>query len=271
MRTCTVLLVPLFIFTTSCREKVALDPAEPLEEVTDGPESLALVTADSLEIAVYWHKTAQNAPTIVLYHQGGSNARGEYGPIIPKLTDKGFNVLAVDQRSGGQRYGSYNKTVADIAINRYHYCDALPDMVRALEYAKEEAEGDIILWGSSYSAMLVLQVAQENPERIAGVLSFSPASGPPMKECQPEPYLETLDLPVLVLKPQSEMDSERSVNQQLIAQSKGHPFFIAKNGVHGSSMLVAERTGSPVIDTWNVVNSFLDNVVAGEDVNDLLD
>ena len=262
-------LLSIIVFTTllsiSCREQPRVDPAEPMEgKAADGQE-LVLKTSDSLDIYVYWHEIDSIAPTIVLFHQGGSNARGEYGPIIPKLISNGYNVLAVDQRSGGQRYGSYNKTVADIPLNRFHYCDALPDMVRALDFAKANTSGKIIIWGSSYTAMLVLQLADEYPDRIAGVLSFSPASGPPMRDCQPEPYLETLDIPVLLLKPQSEMESERSVNQQELAKQYNHPFFIAKNGVHGSSMLVEDRTGQPTIETWNVVMSFIENVFADKE------
>ena len=262
MRLHIAITLSIAVMFASCREKPVIDPAEPIETASESGEEVVVTTADSLDIYLYWHAVDSIAPTVILFHQGGSNARGEYGPIIPRITRKGYNVLAVDQRSGGQRYGSYNKTVAQIPINRYHYCDAYPDMERALEFAREKARGKIIVWGSSYSAMLVLQLADENPEHIAGVLSFSPASGPPMNECQPEPYLESLQLPVLVLKPLSEMESDRSKNQQVLAEDNGHPFYIAKNGVHGSSMLVEERTGHPVIDTWNVVTSFLENVIA---------
>jgi pimeloyl-ACP methyl ester carboxylesterase len=40
----------------------------------------------------------------LLFHQGGASARGEYGPIIPRLLSAGYHVLAVDQRSGGDRF-----------------------------------------------------------------------------------------------------------------------------------------------------------------------
>jgi hypothetical protein len=35
---------------------------------------------------------------------------------------------------------------------------------------------------------------------------------------------------------------------------------VPKNGVHGSSMLVEERVGSEVEDTWTVVLSFLKKI-----------
>lgn len=261
MRTAITAGILLLVASQSCKEKVKVEPVEPLMTSEQGFEEVVLTTADSLNIYAYWHEIEDNENTLVLFHQGGSNARGEYTPIIPKLLNMGFNILTVDQRSGGQRYGSYNKTVADIHMNRFHYCDAYPDLVRALQYADAKTSGKIIVWGSSYSAMLVLQLAQEHSDKIAGVLSFSPASGPPMNDCQPEPYLESLQIPILILKPASEMESDRSKNQQAIAAKAGHPFYIAKNGVHGSSMLVEERTGHPVIDTWNVVTSFLENVI----------
>ena len=67
-----------------------------------------------------------------MFHQAGANAKGEYSTIIPKLLTEGFNVFAVDQRTGGQTFGKHNRTVAEISANRYGYCDAYPDLEAAL-------------------------------------------------------------------------------------------------------------------------------------------
>ena len=51
-------------------------------------------------------------PTIILWHQGGANAQGEYSNIIPKLLNEGYNILAIDQRvDGSSYYGGFNKTI----------------------------------------------------------------------------------------------------------------------------------------------------------------
>lgn len=55
------------------------------------------------------------------------------------------------------------------------YLDALQDMESAVKYVKSQYESSkIILWGSSYSASLVIKLAGDNPTLINGVLAFSP-------------------------------------------------------------------------------------------------
>ena len=71
------------------------------------------------------------------------------------LYKEDFNLLIVDQRSGGQRFGDYNRTVAAITQN-YEYCEAYPDFVASVDFLRSEGyTGDILVWGSSYSAALL--------------------------------------------------------------------------------------------------------------------
>ena len=226
---------------------------------TKSDNEIHFITKDSIKIYGDLYEISKSSPTLLIFHQGGSNTRAEYKSIIPKLQDQGFNILTIDQRVGGQYfYGGYNRTVAEIAKNEYHYCDAYPDMEATLEYAKTLGlNGNIILWGSSYSATLSLQLGTEYKDDIDGVLAFSPASGPAMKECQPDSYIESIKLPLLIMKPASEMESERSQNQMTLAKEHGHQFFIAQNGVHGSSMLDEGRIEGSAAETWNIVNTFL--------------
>ena len=173
--------------------------------------------------------------------------------------------MAIDQRVGGQYYGNYNRTLANIPTHRYGdgygYCDAYNNLESALDYMIDSGfSGDKIIWGSSYSASLVIQLANSRQNDIEGVLSFSPASGGSMKNCLPDPYFESLKTPLLMLRPPSEMESEKSKAQFELAESYGHQTYVPKNAVHGSSMLVKERVGDVVEDTWAVVLSFLDKI-----------
>jgi alpha-beta hydrolase superfamily lysophospholipase len=66
---------------------------------------------DSLTIyGVLYHQSPQK-PIIVLCHQAGSS-KDEYAEIAPQLNALGFNCLAIDQRSGGNRLGGVNQTAA---------------------------------------------------------------------------------------------------------------------------------------------------------------
>lgn len=228
---------------------------------------ISFYTSDSINIFGDLYIADPDLPIILLFHQGGSNARGEYKSIIPELVKEPFNILAIDQRRGGQYFGSYNRTLTQIEdhsySNPYSYCDAYNNLEAALNFVIESGfKGKRILWGSSYSASLAIQLAAKRPRDVAGVLAFSPASGPPMEGCIPFEFLEGLPVPCLLLRPPNEMDSEQSKAQFGLATQYGHQTYVPEYGVHGSSMLVAERVGMEVSETWKVVRSFLSEVVS---------
>ena len=81
-----------------------------------------------------------------------------------------------------------------------------------------------------------------------------------MKDCLPDKYFETLKLPLIILRPPNEMESENSKLQFELAKQHNHQTYVPKNGVHGSSMLVKERVGNDVEETWEVVISFLNGI-----------
>ena len=57
-------------------------------------------TSDGLKVyADYYSSHNKRGPLIILYHQAGFS-RGEFRHIAPRLVELGFNVLAVDLRSG---------------------------------------------------------------------------------------------------------------------------------------------------------------------------
>ena len=249
-----LLIIGTFLmFWTSC--KTNLQDGESCQKQST---EINYYTSDSVQIFGDLYIKDRSAKTIVLFHQAGANARGEYEPIIPELSNLGLNILAVDQRTGGQIFGSCNRTMAQIPLNRYGYCDAYPEMEGALSYLGTNGftEGKIV-WGSSYSAALVIKLAAEHSDEVAGVLAFSPASGEPMEGCRPEQYFATLKVPLLVLRPENEMEYESVKLQFDSAKHTGHQTYVAVGGKHGSSMLVESRTGSSTEKTWKIVSEFL--------------
>ena len=251
----------LTFFMASC--DVEIKTEQGIEEGKG--QEVFFYTPDSIKVFGDLYEQDKGTDIILLFHQGGSNARGEYAPIIPKLTEKGFNVLAIDQRSGGQYYGSYNRTLANVPTNifgdGYGYCDAYNNLETALDYVISAGfTGDKILWGSSYSASLAIQLADKRKSDVSGVLAFSPASGNSMKDCLPDQYFETVKLPLIILRPPNEMESESSKAQLALAEKYNHQTYVAQYGVHGSSMLVEARVGNEVGETWEVVFSFLNEI-----------
>ena len=233
-----------------------------LGEMSVDPESFQIETHDGVVVHgdLYRSEKGKSAPLILLFHQGGSNARGEYrGHIVPELLAKGFNIMTIDQRRGGERLGGSNRTMSGLGDTEYGYCDAYPDLEAALAYASElKLSGKRIVWGSSYSAALVVRLAAEHATEIDGVIAFSPASGEPMNGCQIDEHLESLSQPLLVLRPGSEMEIESVQRQFELVKESGHQAYVAENGVHGSSMLVPDRVEGSVSAHWDVVMTFIE-------------
>lgn len=216
-------------------------------EETPSTSTVTTAAADGLVIygETFFGGLGPDAPLILLFHQGGSNGRGEYADIVPWLNAAGYRAIAWDQRSGGGLYGRENRTAAQLPEGTdLSYCDAYPDLEAALAYVTAQGLADkAVVWGSSYSGSLIFRLAAEQPDRIAGVIGFSPASGGPMLECRARLWAEDITAPVFVLRPGSEMQSPSVQQQRDIVTGIGAAFRVEENGIHGSSMLVDGRTG----------------------------
>ncbi|NQZ06202.1 MAG: alpha/beta fold hydrolase [Algicola sp.] len=217
-------------------------------DVAKASASTAIKTQTSDGVTIHGEKYFSNlngkSPLILLFHQAGSNGRGEYGELIPWLNKSGFRVIAWDQRSGGKHFGSDNRTVNALPAGTANsYCDAYPDLQAALDFTVKKGLADnVVVWGSSYSAALVVQLAAKNNGKVSGVASFSPASGGPMVDCRARQWIGKVKAPMLFMRPESEMTRDSSVEQKAILIKAGADFSVVKHGVHGSSMLVDTRT-----------------------------
>jgi alpha-beta hydrolase superfamily lysophospholipase len=233
------------------------------EPIAPPEEQVTFEAADGVVIVGdLYMRHAKDAPMILLFHQAGANAAAEYASIVPRLEERGYNVLAIDQRSGGSRLGGENRTVERLAKKDLHYCDAYPDLEAALQYVIDRGfTGPRLVWGSSYSAALVIHLGVDHKDDIAGVLAFSPAAGAPMGSCDPTDAIQKIEVPVLALRPASEMKNERTRKQFETFKKLGHRTYVSENGVHGSSMLNPKRVEGSIEKTWNAVFDFIDTVV----------
>ena len=201
----------------------------------------------------------KSAPLILLFHQGASNSRAEYEPLVVRLLDAGYHAIAIDQRRGGDRFGGVNRTLAGVGDTEYSYCDVYPDLEGALQFAKDYGfTGKTVAWGSSYSAALVFRLGVDYPEEIDAVVAFSAASGEPMAGCEPEPYSKPITQPVLALRPIREMEVPYVPGQMQLFEEHGHQTYVADPAVHASSMLNEARVGSSTDAAWAVVLGFLE-------------
>ena len=139
-----LILVTILMLIVSCNKtKTIISDAKDKNEIS-------FYTTDSLKIYGDLYETSKDANTIILFHQGGSNARAEYHTIIPRLSTMGYNVLAVDLFLGGQRYGSSNRSIANVSLTDYtnptSYCDDYENLEATLSFVKQlNYKGKIIL------------------------------------------------------------------------------------------------------------------------------
>jgi dienelactone hydrolase len=193
---------------------------------------------------------------ILLFHQAGSN-RGEYATIAPVLVGLGYATLAVDQRSGGNLWGRQNETVQHLGHSA-DYGAALLDLEAALDWARANGHaGNVILWGSSYSASLVFLVAAKHPQEIAAVLAFSPGEyfSDPSAVRHAAAQL-TLPIFATSAKESDEIAAAKAI--LAAAPSKMKTQFIPQiAGVHGSSTLRADRNPKAAEENWAAVKAFL--------------
>ena len=217
--------------------------------------------SDSLTLVgdLYRASAPDTSPAIIVFHQGGSNVDFDYKPIIPRLIAEGFHVLAVDARGGGERNGG--KFRGPVAGSAFRYCDAIAEVKGAISMARVHGfSGRVILWGSSYTGALVIQAAAKHPRDVRAVLAFSPASGDPLRECPDEsfvPQLRSAGISLMVVRPSAEnVEPERQARLARF-KSLGATTFVANGNGHGSSVLVADRTGGDTAPVWQAVIAFL--------------
>lgn len=218
----------------------------------DTLQSIKTVSSDGVQVYGYdfGSDLTASTPLIVLFHQGGSNARGEYSEIANWLQDAGHATIGWDIRSGGELYGSYNQTQAGLVEGTASgYCETYPDLEAALMYVESlNRSGPTIVWGSSYTGALVFQLAAKNSGAIDGVMAFSPAAGGPLTECLARDWAGDVDVPMLALRTETEMESPSGQAQKESLETIGADYIVVSNGIHGSSMLLDERTGSDMSD-----------------------
>lgn len=238
--------------------------AEPAPPPAKGKRTVTFKGGDQLEITGdLYIEHEPGAPFILLFHQARWS-RGEYLEIAPKLNKLGFNLLALDQRSGGEVNSVTNETHrrAVKAGLGTTYLDAYADLQAALHYVKKElAKGNIIVWGSSYSASLVFRIAAEHQELVTGLLAFAPGeyfaklNG---DKAYIKGFAPQVKCPVFVTSAKREEPQWRPIYEALTAPKT--EYLPTTEGNHGSRALwekFADHTGY-----WTAVTTFLNQFVS---------
>lgn len=229
---------------------------------TRAQQTIEFPSTDGLTITadLYLINEKPTTPFIILFHQAGWS-RGEYLEIAPKLNKLGFNCMAVDQRSGGRVNEVINQT-AKLAMSKalgtdFHH--ALPDIEAAVNYVSTNYTKPII-WGSSYSAALVLKYAGDNPAKVKAVMAFSP--GEYYKRLgKPDDWIQqsavNITCPVFITSSRDEEGMWRPIFD-VISIEKKYSFIPVTKGNHGSRALWEKYSDSN--EYWEAVKKFLESI-----------
>lgn len=243
MKNTLLILFIAFMFQAIAQEKITFKASDGLE-----------ITAD------LYMENPENSPLILLFHQAGWS-RGEYKEIAPKLNKIGYNCIAIDQRSGGEINNVMNETSKRALLENKGttYVDALVDLNSTIDYAKKmyPKASKLIIWGSSYSAGLVLKIAGERKD-IDAALAFSP--GEYYKKLgKPEDWVtqsaKNIKIPVFITSAKMERKDWWSIAEVIPAENKAY-FLPTKLGKHGSRALWEKYTDHK--EYWKAVKEFLE-------------
>lgn len=226
------------------------------------PVATTIVARDGVAIAANVYANASpTAPVILLFHEAGSN-KDEYDSIAPRLVLAGYAAIAIDQRSGGDLFGSTNATVA----RRGHeapYLEVVRDMDATLAYARRAfPHARVYAWGSSYSAALVFAFAARHPHEIAAVLAFSPGEYFANKQFV-RSAARRVRVPVFV-DSAADPQEERAAHEIAAAvRAKIVVDYVPRAGVHGSATLRDDADSAGAAENWDAVMAFLERVRSG--------
>jgi pimeloyl-ACP methyl ester carboxylesterase len=242
-----IMRLPLLLIIITTTFKISAQ-----QTITFPSEDKLLITADH-----YFNK--KDLPYILLFHQANSS-RGEYRETAGKLMKLGFNCLAVDLRSGKEVNYVQNETAARAAEQKLptSYLDAEKDILASISYVKQISQKKVILFGSSYSASLVMKVGNQNPD-VEAIVAFSPGEYFQPKVVLKD-FLADFDKPVYI----NSTSTEKPFVSELISDIPSDllTFFASEKGegVHGSKALWEKQPQSD--EVWLSLLLFFKKITA---------
>lgn len=221
-------------------------------------EKITFPSLDSLPITANLYYNDSSAPIILLCHQARYN-KFEYTRIAETLVEKGFNCIAIDQRSGGPLVEENNETMlkAKALGKPIDFLDAEQDIIAAVDYVSNKYNKKIILWGSSYSSTLALWIALDN-KNVAAVISFSPGDYFIEEKGSLTEKLKNLNKPMFVTSSKEEATETTKLLANVKMDDTRIQYVPKSVGTHGSRALW--QTDENHEEYWTAISPFLESL-----------
>ena len=211
---------------------------------------------DGLKLTADFYEISNPKGFILLCHRSHCN-RAEYRETAPKLNNLGYSCLAIDQRSGMKVFGEVNETKNRAKEKGLStgYLDAKPDIEAAIDHSFTlNNQKPIILFGSSYSASLVLLISPKT-DKVKATIAFSP--GEYLKIINLAEQIKITDKPVFVTSPKKEIQQVSEVVKFVNKKHVTH-FKPQLEGFHGSKTLWESVKGNEIY--WEALVEFLKKI-----------
>jgi dienelactone hydrolase len=252
-----LLLLPALCFIFSCNIPQKQTEVTIEKELTElsYPETITFPSLDSLPVTANLYHLADTAPVIVLCHQARFN-KSEYVLIAKTLHEKGYNCLAIDQRSGGPLVEWFNETnlKAKEFGKAVDYLDAEQDIIAAVNFAADKYKQKVILWGSSYSSALALYIGMQN-DQVAAVIAFSPGDYFSKEKGSLTEQLAGFNKPMYITSSKEEATEISQLLAKMKLNAKQMQFIPQSEGKHGSRALW--KTDDNNEEYWSSIEKFL--------------
>ena len=246
----TFFLLAFSLFFVQCKK----DDVPPELDKTVKKSTITFKSGDDLTITADTYIAEANSEFILLCHQAGYS-RGEYKDIAAKFGAKGYNCMAIDQRSGDKINGVINETAKAAAAAGLGtgYLDAEIDIIAAIDKAYAlNGNKPIFILGSSYASSWALLLGKDNA-KVKAVAAFSPRENLSGKNITNE--LSGYAKPMFVTSAQSETATVTNLVVNVPAQYLTH-YKSQKAGIHGASCLWDTTVGSD--EYWTATLGFFD-------------
>jgi len=222
------------------------------------PEKISFPSVDGLLISANLYHNDSKLPVILLCHQARYN-KAEYDEIAITLFNKGFNLIAIDQRSGGTLFEKENETFqrATKLGKPTDYLDAEQDIQAAIDYTYKKYNKQIILWGSSYSSTLALLFAKSN-SKVKAVIAFSPGDYFSDKKNSLKEELKSFAKPMFVTSSREEASELKDLLSNIKFTHNQSQFIPIEKGKHGSKALWKDNPDNQ--EYWKALSLFLEKL-----------
>jgi len=232
--------------------------AEEVEEPISTKTTVTYPSKDGLIITSDLYIIDDSSDFMILFHQA-ELSRGEYIDVALKFNELGYNVMAVDQRSGLIVNSVMNETAKRAKEEGFPagWVEAGMDVQASIEYVRDELKSDsIYILGSSYSSSLILVIAPEYEEVIKGLLCFSPAERLKWNDKRVKEIVPEITAPVFMTSKKKEVLQVEDLYVHLTNENRMH-YIPEERGRHGAIALwdnVEESVGY-----WEAVIEFLES------------